>query len=307
MTIALVIGGTGSLGKILVPKLLEEYSQVRVLSRDEHKQIQMQSEIKSGNVDYFIGDIRDHNRLYYAIKGVDVVFHLAAIKSVDKAEYNPNEAVSINITGTQNIIDQCIKHDVPKAIFTSTDKAVEPLNIYGSSKMTAEKLWILSNAYVGHGRTKFSAVRYGNVIGSNSSVIDKWSKGENKLTNPDMTRFWITINEAAEFVLLASRSMHRGEVFIPKMKSSTMMDLANAYGITPTITGIRVGEKMHETLIGKHESSYATDVGGYYILWPTQPSYPILKRGSVLENEFTSLNANRFTQLELKEMLCTLQ
>lgn len=301
---ALVIGGTGTLGQVLVPILLQHYDRVRILSRDEHKQISMQEKLNDDKLDFIIGDIRDVNRLYYAIKGVDIVFHLAAIKSVDKAEYNPNEAISINILGTQNVIDQCIKHDIPKAIFTSTDKAVEPLNIYGSSKMTAEKLWILSNAYVGEGRTRFSALRYGNVLGSHSSVIDKWKKGGCKLTDPTMTRFWLTIEQAADFVFQSSQRMNCGEVFIPKMKSSTMGDLVKVAKITPEIIGIRVGEKMHEKLISENEVPYVTDCGDYYILWPFQPSYPIYKRGKAITGPLTSLNAERFSQQEL-EALCT--
>lgn len=298
----LVIGASGSLAKSLIPKLLQDGHHVRGLSRNEHAQIEVEKEIK-GYVDWFLGDIRDPNRLYYAVKGIDIVYHLAAIKSVDKSEYNPNEAISINIIGTQNVIDACIKHDVEKAIFSSTDKCVEPLNIYGSSKMTAEKLWILSNAYVGHGKTKFSAVRYGNVLGSHSSVIDKWKKGGNDLTHPDMTRFWLTINQASEFVYSSLRQMNRGEVFIPKMKSSTMLDLAQAVGIEPNIIGIRVGEKMHEKLIGDHEVPYITDIGDRFVLWPFRPSYPITKRGEAIHDGLTSLNAQRFTQEEIKEML----
>lgn len=298
----LVIGATGTLAKALIPILLEEGHTVRGLSRGEHAQIECEKLIK-GHVDWFIGDIRDENRLYYAIKGVDVVYHLAAIKSVDKAEYNPNEAISINIVGTQNVIDQCIKHNVEKAIFTSTDKAVEPLNIYGSSKMTAEKLWILSNAYVGHGKTSFSAVRYGNVLGSHSSVIAKWKDGGRELTNPDMTRFWITINEAAKFVRSAQDRMFRGEVFIPKMKSCTMTDLAVAAGILPVITGVRVGEKMHEKLIGDNEVPYVTDCEDYYTLWPFRPSYPIRKKGTAIQKALCSFTAERFTLNELQGMI----
>lgn len=308
MKTVLVIGGTGTLGQVLVPKLLEQFDRVRVMSRGEHAQMEMDERLSNPNIDYFIGDVRDRDRVWYAANGVDAVFNLAAIKSVDKAEYNPNEAIATNILGAQNVVDACIKRSISKAIFTSTDKAVEPLNIYGASKLCAEKLFIDSNAYSGKNGPRFSAVRYGNVLGSQGSVIQKWKKGNHKITASSMTRFWITKDKAANFVLQSFNLMERGEIFIPKMKSSTMGELATAYDKNTSfeVIGLRPGEKLHEALWGYQETPQITDIQCAYVSWPVNPKFPIRKYGSPVLEHLTSENAPRFTETELQEMLCTL-
>lgn len=320
--VILVTGGTGSLGKVLIPKLLSEFDcRIRVLSRDEHKQTYLQEQW-GHKVDFFIGDIRDRDRVVMAAKGCNLLLHLAAMKSVDKAEYNPNEAVSINILGTQNVVYAALQNKIPNNIMTSTDKAVEPLNIYGASKLTAEKLWIQSNCYSGQDNVHFSCVRYGNVLGSAGSVIEKWNKCilEKRvpmITNAEMTRYFILQRHAADFVIKAIKEMHGGEVFVPRMKSTTMIDLWNAFakvkGLSgfmaqPQESGVRPGEKMHEMLISKHEVLYTTIVlNEYFIRWPNDGLFAFNKRGEKLsdyfKNGYDSQITERFTDIELQDMI----
>lgn len=301
MKTILVTGGTGTLGKTLVPMLFNSFDvdRVRVLSRDEHKQTQMDAILNDNRIDYFIGDVRDKDRVWYASKGCCGVFHLAAVKSVDKAEYNPNEAIDTNITGTRNVVDACIKHDIPRAIITSTDKAVEPLNVYGATKLVAEKLFIQSNSYSGKSGPMFGAVRYGNVLGSNGSVIQKWDRvirsgGDPIMTDPTMTRYWISKEEAAKFVIQSYENMGRGQVRIPKMQSCFMAELYDAFckatGFEKKyITlGLRPGEKMHERLIGAEEIGMVTDIGECWVKWPSKPMYPVVKHGAQVEDMLSS-------------------
>lgn len=309
----LVTGGTGTLGQVLIPKILARQNpiKVKVLSRGEHTQMEMKDRLQDDRVEYLVGDIRDKDRVWYATRGIDQVYHLAAMKSVDKAEENPNEAISINVIGTQNIVDACIKNGVKKAIFTSTDKAVEPINIYGSTKLTAEKLFVCSNTYVGQGHTAFGCVRYGNVLASNGSVVQRWAKNIQegkpiKITDPLMTRFWMTQDEAANFVFNAMQRLHRGEIFIPKMCSANMMTLkdcmSNIYrkAIYDETMGVRPGEKRHEVLISKEELPLVTDQGDFYIRWPQNPRYPVERRiGQAVGEPLTSHNAKRFGISEL--------
>lgn len=314
--IVLVTGGTGTLGQVLVPMLFDMLNptRVRVLSRGEHKQSEMEEHLRDLPIDYFVGDVRDKDRIWYATKGVDMVFHLAAVKSVDKAEYNPNEAIETNITGTQNVVDACIKHGVHRAIFTSTDKAAEPLNVYGATKLTAERLFIQSNSYSGENGCQFGAVRYGNVLGSNGSVIQKWNtcikEGQKpKLTNPDMTRFWITRKQAAEFVLWSMKSFSRGEVRIPKMKACTMGELYRAFcysreiDLKPNIVGVRQGEKMAEKLFGDEEVPLVTDVTSCWVRWPNKPQYPVQVYGSQVKEPVSSSTVTKFKSEELITMI----
>ena len=272
----LVIGGTGTLGEYLLPKLVADpgVSRIRVMSRNEHKQIWLNEELKSDKIDWFLGDVRDRDRVWLASRDVDLVYHLAAIKSIDKAEYNPNEAILTNIEGTRNVIDACIKNDVKTAVFTSTDKAADPYNIYGASKLVAEKLWIQSNNYSTDKGTNFVAVRYGNVIGSNGSVIQKWcntarEKGEIFLINSDMTRFWMSGDMAANLVMAASKLNKRKITLIPKLKGTSMGVFARAflsavYGELGKVyiknMQARGAEKLHETLVSQNEAAQCVEV-----------------------------------------------
>ncbi len=277
MSIVLIVGGTGTLGKNCIPILLQnpQIERIRILSRGEHTQMEMHealSEEARKRIDFFIGDCRDRERMLHASQGAHLVFHFAAMKSVDKAEYDPWEAVQTNIIGTKNVIEACLQNQVEKAIFTSTDKAVAPLNIYGASKLVAEKLFIQGN--IGKSRTRFSVMRYGNVIGSNGSVLTKWKTkieaGKKiEITDAEMTRFFISPKNAAKFVVDSSERATGGEVFIPKMKSCTMINLARALftylGVNKSpldeadFVGIRPGEKMHEVLISSDEVELSTD------------------------------------------------
>lgn len=314
--IVLVIGGTGTLGQVLVPKLFGSFGakRVRILSRDEHKQIHMNDRLNEPRIDYFIGDVRDRDRVWLAAKGCEMIFNLAAIKSVDKAEYSPMEAIATNVTGTTNVVDACLKHQIPSAVYISTDKAVEPLNIYGASKLCAEKLFINSNAYSGENGPKFSCMRYGNVLGSNGSVIPKWvsavARGlKPKLSDPEMTRFWISKESAANFVIDRAKSMTGAEIFIPKMKSCTMKDLYAAfcevvnYTGEVEIIGNRGGEKKFEALFGLQECDFVTQTQDRFVSWPTNPNYPIQIYGQPVTHQLTSHNAERFSKTELKEMI----
>ena len=264
----LITGGTGSLGKKLVETIFQKFipNKVIVFSRDEYKQSEMQKTHDYDNIRYFIGDVRDKERLKLALRGVDIVIHAAALKQVPTLEYNPTEAVKTNIYGTQNVIEACIDCGVKNAIFISTDKAVNPINLYGATKMAAEKLWQAANSYA---VTKFSSVRYGNVIGSRGSVIPYFLKLKNEgattlpITDMAMTRFWITLDQAVELVLTAYDFMDtKTGVFVPLLKSMEMRNLART--IIPDcdlrVIGIRAGEKMHEALIADGEEVLLIDL-----------------------------------------------
>jgi len=319
--IILVTGGTGTLGRAMLPKLMDSFkpSRIRVLSRDEHKQTAMGECLGHLPIDWFIGDVRDEERVWYAAKGADVVFHLAAVKSVDKAEYNPNEAIETNIKGSRNVINACIKHNVQRAIITSTDKACEPLNVYGATKLVAEKLFVNSNSYSGANGPIFGAVRYGNVLGSNGSVLQKWrscidNNTQCQITEPNMSRFWITKERAADFVINSLKNMGRGEVRIPKMKACFMQELYKAFSEAVgnekpyRHVGVRPGEKMDERLFGVEETHLLTDVVDLWIKWPSNPSYPVKTYGHKVEEAFSSRMATHFRHDELtrmiKEALC---
>jgi UDP-N-acetylglucosamine 4,6-dehydratase (inverting) len=278
--VILITGGTGSFGKRFARKILEDFNPKKVIiySRDEYKQYWMQQEFKKHlpKLRFFIGDVRDRNRLYRAFDGVDIVIHTAALKHVPLMEYNPIEAVKTNIHGAENVIDAAIDRGVEKVIALSTDKAVNPVNLYGATKLVSDKLFISANSYTGGKKTSFSVVRYGNVAGSRGSVIPlfmrlvKEGKKELPITDVRMTRFWITLDEGIDLVLKAIEESRGGEIFVAKIPSFKIVDLAKA--ICPDcklkVIGIRPGEKLHEVLITEEDSRSTYDYGNYYIIYP---------------------------------------
>lgn len=318
LPVYLIIGGTGTLGKELIKTIYHAHGgqcKIRVLSRGEHPQMLMQEAllpVHKLSVHFLIGDVRDAARMKDATRGVDHVFHLAAMKSVDKAEYDPYEAVQTNIIGTKNVIDACRYNSVKTAMFTSTDKAVEPLNIYGASKLTAEKLWIQAN--IGTYPTKFAVCRYGNVFGSNGSVLKKWTIAMNRgepinITHDEMTRFFISPKGASEFVFQCSKRLTGGEVFIPNMKSVNLAVLAEEFrayndSTSPIKTvGLRPGEKLHEILISVDEVALTTSPSDdYFVRWPETSLFKTEKYGDPIELTLTSYNAIRFTNDDLYDL-----
>jgi UDP-N-acetylglucosamine 4,6-dehydratase len=274
----LVTGGTGSFGKKFVDIVLQDHKPERliVFSRDEMKQYEMQQSFNDPCMRYFIGDVRDRDRLYRALVGVDIVVHAAALKQVPTAEYNPFEAVKTNVMGAQNVIDAAIDRGVSRVIALSSDKAANPINLYGATKLCADKLCIAANSYAGGG-TRFSIVRYGNVVGSRGSVIPFFQKmrknGRIPITDERMTRFWMTLEQGVRFVLKCLALMHGGEIFVPKIPSMRIMDLARA--IAPEcgyeFIGIRPGEKLHEVLVPEDETRNTLEYDDHYRILPQFP------------------------------------
>nr|WP_263326545.1 UDP-N-acetylglucosamine 4,6-dehydratase (inverting) [Neobacillus sp. Marseille-Q6967] len=274
----LVTGGTGSFGKKFVNKILDtDIKKVIILSRDELKQFEMAKEYTDSRIRFFIGDVRDKERLLRAFNGVDFVIHAAALKHVGICEYNPFEAIKTNILGAQNIIDAAIDSGVEKVIALSTDKAASPVNLYGATKLASDKLFVAANSYVGSKSTRFAVVRYGNVVGSRGSVVPFFKKvketGKIPITDVRMTRFWITLDQGVEFVLSSLNRMQGGEIFVPKIPSMKVIDLAKAIAPECEIefVGIRPGEKLHETMITEDDARRTIDYGPYYVI---QPEFP---------------------------------
>ena len=275
----LITGGTGSLGQALTERILNsDVEQIRILSRNEFKQVSMESKLQDERLRFLIGDVRDKDRLVRALEDVDIVFHAAALKHVPKVEYNPFEAIKTNVQGSQNVIDACLENDVERAICIGTDKAVSPLNTYGATKLLMEKLFITAKRYSNPKKhpTKFFAVRYGNVFGSSGSVIPKFIEQINNnkkitITDPKMTRFSITMNQALDFILKATQKGHGAEIFIPKLKAYSLQQLENILSeLTDTqgheIIGMRTGEKQHELLINSDEIRYAWSYENMFML-----------------------------------------
>ena len=270
----LVTGGTGSFGQKFVQRLLkdDEVSKVIVFSRDELKQFEMQSDVNSPKLRYFLGDVRYFQRLKQATAGVDVIVHAAAIKQIAAAEYNPMEAIKTNILGAENIINVAIENNVSKVIALSTDKAANPANLYGATKLCSDKLMVAGNILAGKRSVRFSVVRYGNVLGSRGSVIpffkEQMKNGFLPITDINMTRFWLTIDEGVQFVLDSLSRMHGGEIFVPKIPSFKVVDVATV--ISPNspikIIGIRPGEKLHEVMITEDDSEYTLEFKDYYAI-----------------------------------------
>ena len=276
--VVLVTGGTGSFGKKFIQIMLAEYhpQKLIVYSRDELKQHEMRvAGYDAPNLRYFIGDVRDEMRLRRAMHGVDIVVHAAALKQVPACEYNPLEAIKTNILGSSNVIEAALDAGVKKVLALSTDKAVNPINLYGTTKLAAEKLFVQSNAYAAGTATRFSCVRYGNVVGSRGSVIpifiQQRESGKLSITDERMTRFWLTLDQGVHFVIRAIENMIGGEVFVPKIPSTRICDLARA--IAPDadldVVGIRPGEKLHEVLIHEDEARTAVELEDMFVVLPT--------------------------------------
>jgi UDP-N-acetylglucosamine 4,6-dehydratase/5-epimerase len=292
----LVTGGTGSFGKKFVKKILEyDVKKVIVFSRDELKQYEMAQEYTDPRIRFFIGDVRDKDRLYRAFDGVDYVVHAAAMKQVPACEYNPFEAVKTNIYGAQNVIEAAIDRGVKRVIALSTDKAAAPINLYGATKLASDKLFVAANSYVGGKETRFAVVRYGNVVGSRGSVVPFFKKmaAEGKklpITDERMTRFWITLEQGVQFVINSLERMKGGEIFVPKIPSMKVVDLAKA--IAPDaeieIIGIRPGEKLHETMITEDDARHTVEFDSYYVITPEFPWCPqeYVKHGKSLPEGF---------------------
>ena len=275
----LITGGTGSFGHKFIELVLASSRprKLIVFSRDELKQHEMRDRFPDGGgspVRYFIGDVRDRERLYRALEGVDVVVHAAALKQVPAAEYNPLEFIKTNIMGAANIIDAAIDRNVKKVIALSTDKAANPINLYGATKLCSDKLFVAANSYSGAHRTRFSVVRYGNVVGSRGSVVPFFLKqrktGVLPITDPRMTRFWITLDQGASFVMSRLDKMVGGEIFVPKIPSMNIMDLARA--IAPEcrteVVGIRPGEKLHEIMVAEDDARHTVEQDDCYVIRP---------------------------------------
>jgi len=274
----LVTGGTGSFGRKFVEMVLRDYNVARlvVFSRDEAKQedMRLRYNLRDPRIRYFIGDIRDRDRLYRALSGIDAVVHTAALKQVPALEYNPMEAVKTNIEGSENLINAAIDRGVKRVIALSTDKAVNPINLYGATKLVAEKLFTQGNIYADPHATKLACTRYGNVVGSRGSVVPLFlrqrEKGVITITDEQMTRFWITLSQGVRFVLRCLEQMAGGEVFVPKLPSMRLKELAEAIAPNCRVEtiGLRAGEKLHEVLVSRNESTYAHELDDMFVIEP---------------------------------------
>lgn len=275
----LITGGTGSFGKLITKTFLERYDvkKIVIFSRDELKQFEMSQTFSSSKMRYFLGDVRDLTRVEQAMDGIDFVIHAAAMKQVPAAEYNPMECIKTNIYGGENVIKASIANEVKKVIALSTDKAANPINLYGATKLASDKLFVAANNMVGKHPTRFSVVRYGNVVGSRGSVVPYFSqlvkqgKKELPVTHSDMTRFWITLQQGVDFVIKNFSRMHGGEIFIPKIPSMRIVDLVKAFdkNIGIKIIGIRPGEKLHEIMCPSDDSHLTLEFDSHYIIRPS--------------------------------------
>ena len=322
-----ISGATGSFGQSMISRLLkvDNVRRIVIFSRDELKQFELQKKFKSKKLRYFLGDVRDLERLKVATNGVDFVIHAAALKQVPAAEYNPEEFIKTNITGAENIIKASIFNNVKKVIALSTDKATEPVNLYGATKLVSDKLFVAANNIVGNQKISFSVVRYGNVLNSRGSVLPIFLKlnREGKkiipITHKDMTRFFITLEQGVDYVLEFLNIMKGGEIFIPKIKSTKIIDLAKAINknFRFKIVGIRPGEKIHEFLCSKADSNNIIEFNGFYVITPQivfnkNKNYLIYpsekKKGRKVKDgfEFSSKNSETLTPIELQKTIIKL-
>jgi UDP-N-acetylglucosamine 4,6-dehydratase len=319
--VILVTGGTGSFGKRFTRIVLEKYRprKLIIFSRDELKQFEMASEFPESRYEairYFIGDVRDKDRLYRALSGVDIVVHAAALKQVPAAEYNPMEAIKTNILGAANIVDAAIDLNVKKVIALSTDKAANPINLYGATKLCSDKLFVSANSYSGAHGTRFAVVRYGNVVGSRGSVVPFFQKmkatGRLPITDRRMTRFWITLDQGVQFVIDSLDRMQGGEVFVPKIPSMNIMDLARV--IAPDakhdFVGIRPGEKLHETMIPEDDARRSLEFDDHFVIQPDfnfwEAKSSSYKTGKPCPEGFrysSEINTHWLTENDLKKMI----
>jgi len=320
----LITGGTGSLGRALTRRLLkEDVAAIRIFSRGEWAQIQMERLFNDRRLRFFIGDVRDRDRLRRAVEGADVVFHAAALKQIPLIEYNAFEAVKTNVYGSQNVIDACMDAEVEKVVGVSSDKACSPLNTYGATKLLMEKLFVTANFYKGKRKTVFSCVRYGNVFGSRGSIIPVWKKqlrnGFITITDPVMTRFNITMDEALKFILSTTDIAQGAEIFVPKLKSYVVGDLADecievsGRKIEKKCIGLRPGEKTHESLLNKEEMNYTFEDSKFYILMPASSlatqfgisNHYAKSRVKTVKNRdpYTSETAPKLSKKELRQLI----
>lgn len=313
----LVTGGTGSFGKKFVEIMLREYHPHRlvVFSRDELKQQEMRvSGFNHASVRYFIGDVRDVERLKRALSGITVIVHAAALKQVPACEYNPFEAIQTNIMGGRNVIDAAIDQGVRRIVALSTDKAVNPINLYGATKLCAEKMFVQANSYAGPKDTRFSCARYGNVVGSRGSVIpiflEQRRTGKVTITDPRMTRFWLTLEQGVRFVIHCLERMHGGEIFVPRIPSMRLLDLAEtiAPGCKIEYIGIRPGEKLHEVLVSEDESRQTVSTEEMFIIKPSHPWWSAENwiHGKPLPDGFrysSDTNEQWLTRCQLEELI----
>jgi UDP-N-acetylglucosamine 4,6-dehydratase len=316
----LLTGGSGTLGRALTRKLLDlDVDTIRIFSRDEGKQVSMSADLPDRRLRFIIGDVRDRERIKFAMEDIDVVFHIAALKQVPVAEYNPFEAIKTNVIGSQNVIDACMSKEVEMAVAISSDKAVSPLNTYGATKLLMEKIFTAANYYKGKRKTTFTCVRYGNVMGSRGSVIPQFidsikNSSSITITDPTMTRFNITLSEALKFILISMEKAIGGEIFVPKLESYRLGDLAKSiiqiFGKNTQInyTSRREGEKMHEYLINESESYYTIESDGSYIILPPSKflesihRYPNSRRDCIQGN-YSSEKVRMISQSVLKKLI----
>ncbi len=321
----LITGGTGSFGKQYTKTILDRYKPKKLIifSRDELKQFEMQQEFNSRVMRYFIGDVRDIDRVRQAMRGVDHVIHAAALKQVPAAEYNPMECIKTNVHGAENVITAAIENEVEKVIALSTDKAANPANLYGATKLASDKLFVAANNIAGGHRTRFAVVRYGNVVGSRGSVLPFFKKllresaKELPVTDTRMTRFWITLQQGVDFVLKNFERMQGGEIFVPKIPSARIVDLVEslARGIGIRVIGIRPGEKLHEVMCPRDDSHLTLEFHDHYVIAPSitffnPVSYknnPCGERGIEVSDGFeysSGTNPDFLTVEQLKELNC---
>ena len=307
----LVTGGTGSFGKALTKRLLNsDVRRIAIFSRDELKQLEMRNEFKDDRLRFFLGDIRDASRLDIALHNVDYVVHAAALKQVDTGEYNPMEFVKTNVVGSQNVIDACIRNAVKRVVALSTDKASSPINLYGATKLTADKLFSAANNYSHAYGTTFSIVRYGNVMGSRGSVIPYFKQlaSEGKpfpITDKRMTRFWITLSQAVEFVLESFEIMQGGELYVPRIPSMKIMDLAQAIksDFKYEEVGIRPGEKLHEEMISPDDSRRTVELPNRYVVSPIFAEWGFSPpKGKRVEDGFSYRSDSNDLLLSIEEL-----